>query len=167
MYLQSHFCHDCFGGGCRAWFCRMAGWMWTQLSWWLTPSSPCCRELCPAASESAAEQTPCWLSLWKGKRQSPRYTISTPLGTLLKPTGRFLSRSCLKLLRQICLQWDTDSVSVSWWLQLPKGPSASSPRLKSPQSGRSSSACQHPLVLPTSTLCLPSAWYRGPEMERE
>lgn len=56
-------------------------WIWTGLGWWPMPSSPCCRELCLTASKNAAEQTACWHRQWKGKRQSPQYTVSTPPGT--------------------------------------------------------------------------------------
>lgn len=101
------------------------------------------RGLCPAASESTTEQTPLWLSLWKGKRSSLWHAVSTCLRSLLKPAGSFL----FWILPEVC---ESNLPPVGHWVckrsvvtlarQSSQGLSSG---LKSGPSGRSSSACQH------------------------
>lgn len=125
------------------------------------------RGLCPAASESTTKQTVPWLSLWEGKRSSLWHAVST-LRSLLKPAGSFL----FWILLEVC---ESNLPPVGHWV------CKCSVVTLAHQSSQGFelrteiwSKCQVIFCLPTlslvlliSTLCLPSAWYRVPEMERE
>lgn len=161
---------DCLGSEwipspTSAWSHLVTGWKWIWPDWCLTPSSLCCRGLCPAASESTAEQTPLWLSLWKGKRSSLWHAVSTLLGTLLKPAGPFL----FWILLEVC---ESNLPPVGPWVC--KHFVVTLARQRSQCFEPKTENCskwQVTFCLPTLSLvlpvCLPSAWYRVPEMERE
>lgn len=102
------------------------GWVADAIKPLLLRVLPCCFQKCCRANTLLTQPM-------KGQEAiSPVYHFHSSWDST--KTHRSLSFPDLAWsLCQIWLQWDTDSVSVSWWLQLPKGLSVLSPRLKSSQ----------------------------------